>query len=205
MAIPQIPIPTTPRLFDKLFIKFNTNLVDTNRPKHLPWLAHAFSESQRLIKKVGDKEIIYPAVFAGKNIEGEYADVLPNEFLGRDKAIKGFSFFDCVRDITYENGVTRRISGFVNGNVGLVFWFNAKKVLDDNSEFRNLDKIIYDILQAIKDSTRGFQGEIVVEGWTKKPEEIYPGYSVRETDQQFLMHPYAGVRFECRVRFPEDC
>ena len=199
MSIPQIPIPKTPRLFDKAFIAFNTNLV-----VQLPWLAHAFSEAQIMTKKGSSGTIIYPSVFAGKNVKGEYKNVLPNEFLGQDRGLSGFSFFDCVQNISYISP-NPRVKGMIDGDMGLIFWFNVNKVLGDADEFRNWDKIIYDILQAIKKSSKGFKGEIVVTGWTKKAEEIYSGYSIRETDHPFLMHPYGGVRFNCRVRIHEDC
>lgn len=198
MAIPQIPIVDTPKLHDVAFNAFNTRLV-----VQLPWLTHAFGEAQMLTRNVGDKTIVYPGVYAGKNIENEYKSVLPDEFMGSNKAITGFSFFDVI-DTSYDQ-VNVNSFGFINSTIGIVFWFNLRKVLASPTEYRNLNKVVDQILKAIKKSSRGFQGEIKVTGWTVKADEIYTGYSLRETDQQFLMQPYAGVRFNCNMKILETC
>jgi hypothetical protein len=198
MATPKIPVPANPKLFDKVLNIFNTKLAI-----QLPWLDYAFGQAERLTKKKGGKPFIYPAVYAGQNIEGEYRSVLPDEFFGQESAITGYSFFE-VSNIKDENS-NPNTHGYITAQVDLIFWFNLDKLLNDASEYRNWDKAIYDIRKAIKKSNRGFKGQILPLGWTKKPEEIFKGYSLRDTQQTYLMHPFAGVRFECGIRFFEDC
>ena len=195
MAIPQIPIVATPTLFDKVLNAFNTNLVG-----ELSWLDYAFGQAQKCTRVDGDgKEIIYPAVYAGANESNEYADVLPDEFLGSATGVTGFSWID-ISNITHE-ATNPQMSGRVEAQASVVFWFNLEKVLNDSSEYRNLDLVVAQCLAAIKASNKGFAGSIVVSGWTIDADEIYSGYSIREGKQQFLMQPYAGIRFDCDITF----
>lgn len=194
MATPKIPVVQNPKLFDRVLNIFNARLV-----VQLPWLSYAFGQAERMTREKGR---VYPSVYAGLNIEGEYTSVLPDEFFGSDTEVIGFSFCD-VSSIKYDTANTKT-HGIVSADLGIVFWYNLKKVLNSNSEYRNHEKVVDACLKAVKASSKGFKGHILPYSWTKKAEEIYRGYSIKEIDQQFLIHPYGGVRINCEIRFFED-
>jgi hypothetical protein len=198
MATPKIPTPANPKLIDKILFTFNAKLA-----VQLPWLDYAFGQAEKMTKIKNKKPYVYPAVYAGQNIDGEYRSVLPDEFLGQDQSTKGFSFFQ-VDDPDYFTS-SDNSSGIIEVDAAIVFWFNLKKVLDDSAEYRNWDGTIDQIIKAIRKSNRGFKGQILPTGWTKDTDKIYKGYSLRDTEQKFLMHPFAGVRINCTIKTFEQC
>lgn len=193
MATPKTPTPDTLKMHDLVFNQFNQKLV-----VQLPWLDYAFGQCQILTKQSGDKIIKYPGVYAGQNIEGEYLNALPNEELGNT------SFF-IVKDPINVETRTAGMKGQIKSRFGLIMWFNLKQVLSSQTEYRNLDLAIANIMEAIRISNRGWAGEIRVTDIYKRAENIYKEFSYREVDEQFLMMPFAGLRFEGEMKFFETC
>ena len=198
MAIPQIPTIANPKLFDRVIGLININLVN-----ELPWLSYAFGQAERQTRKTGDKLAIYPSVYAGKNINHEYVSVLPDERFGAEVPIRGFSFFE-VGPAKIDSANIHAPSKY-SAEGGVVFWFNLEKVLGDSSEYRNWDKVIDDIIKALRKSSKGFNGQLLPNGYTKKDSEIYKGYTLRDIEQKFLMSPFAGVRINCSLIFDDIC
>lgn len=193
----KIPTPLTLSLYDSLLNSFNTELI-----VQLHWLNYAFAEAQNLSRIEDDKTVVYPAVYGGQNIKNEYASVLPNEFMGNEKAIKGFSFFT-IKNKEIESLVLS--NGTIRADASIIFWFNLDKVLNNDAEFRNLNKVVLDILKAIKSSSSGLSGKLEPYAWTTEFDEIYSEYSLKETEKQYLMHPFAGVRVDCKLVAFQSC
>ena len=62
-----------------------------------------------------------------------------------------------------------------------------------------------DILKAIKSSSSGLSGKLEPYAWTTEFDEIYSEYSLKETEKQYLMHPFAGVRVDCKLVAFQSC
>lgn len=153
----------------------------------LSWLTWAFGKSQRLVKSINNRQFYYPAVYKALC---EYVDVSPNSDLGN------FCFFDILDPITISDDID--FAPRYTVNFGLVFWFNFEMIYADSE--RNLEEIKNDILRVL----RNFPN-MHIDSIYERAENIYKGYSLKEVDTQFLMQPYAGLRFEGTLELDEEC
>jgi hypothetical protein len=192
MTNPQVPTIADPKLVDLVTSKFNPRIAT-----RLTWLNYVFGQCQILTKESGKKVVKYPSVYAGENVTGEYANVLPSEELGN-------TMFWLIGDpLGIETA--GRMPSRITGQASLIFWFNLEAALGDATQHRNLDKIKLNVLQAIRYANGGFNGEFKVTEVSVRAENIYSEFSLRETDQQFLMHPWAGLRINGDLTFFEGC
>ena len=195
MSNPNVPILPAPVLVDAFIAELQQILV-----ANLPWLDAAFGRSQRLTKMVNGKKIITPNVYCGNwNGHGpnDYIEVSP------DSKIGNFSFFEIEDPQTIETGpVIRRI----NAPFGLIVWFDLTRVYNapDN---RNTELMKAEILRILNGRTGWTlsEGRVTINRIYERAENIYRGYSLSEIDNQFLMHPYGGFRFDGALEFDELC
>lgn len=76
----------------------------------------------------------------------------------------------------------------------------------ENSEnIRNLGDIKDQILKVLSRQLFLTEGRIQIEKIWELAENIYEGFTLVETDNQFLMHPYAGFRFEGTLTYTQPC
>lgn len=168
--------------------------------KNLSWLDVAFGKCQRLQKQINDKRITYPSVYCGGwngHGENDYLEVSP------DSKIGNFSFFELDDPQTIEPSVWARK---IQTPFALIFWFDLRKVYDESCN-RNTEYLKAQILNVIN-GRQGWtlpEGRIFIERCYERAENIYRGYSLSEIDNQFLMHPFAGFRFEGTLEFSEVC
>ena len=189
------PIINNPVMLDRVIGEIQTGLANG-----LPWLDAAFGRSQRLTKMVNGKKIITPNVYCGGwNGHGpnDYIEVSP------DSKIGNFSFVEIEDPQTIETGpVIRRI----NAPFGLIVWFDLTRVYNapDN---RNTELMKAEILRILNGRTGWTlsEGRVTINRIYERAENIYRGYSLSEIDNQFLMHPYGGFRFDGALEFDELC
>lgn len=167
---------------------------------NLSWLNAAFGRSQRLTKEMNGKRIITPNVYCGGwNGHGpnDYIEVSP------DSKIGNFSFFEIDDPQTVDPGVFARD---IKAPFSLIFWFDLTRVYN-SAVNRNTEKMKADILRILNGRTGWHlsDGRITINRIYERAENIYRGYSLSEIDNQFLMHPYGGMRFEGVLEYPEYC
>lgn len=167
---------------------------------NLSWLNAAFGRSQRLTKEMNGKRIITPNVYCGGwNGHGpnDYIEVSP------DSKIGNFSFFEIDDPQTVDAGVFARD---IKAPFSLIFWFDLTRVYN-SAVNRNTEKMKADILRILNGRTGWHlsDGRITINRIYERAENIYRGYSLSEIDNQFLMHPYGGFRFEGVLEYPEYC
>ena len=189
------PVIAEPVMLDKVIGEIQTGLVE-----NLTWLDAAFGRSQRLSKMMNGKRIITPNVYCGGwdgHGPNDYIEVSP------DSKIGNFSFFEIEDPQTIDAGPWARE---IKAPFGLVFWFDLTRIYetDDN---RNTEKLKAEILHVLNGRTGWHltQGRILVNKIYERAENVYRGYTLTEIDNQFLMHPYAGFRFEGVLEFEELC
>jgi len=181
------PIIENAVLFDKLIAEVQKGLVD-----NIDWLHHAFGRAQRIVSKTNAK-VYLPCVYAGKK---EYLCVAP------DDKLKNFCFFVIHDPIEY--GWNSGQYGSMTAKYSLIFWFDLRTIYPDGSN-RNTEALKQDILRALNGKILMRSGSLNVTKIYEQAENIYKGYSLEETDSQFLMHPYAGFRFEGEMFVNETC
>lgn len=167
---------------------------------NLKWLDAAFGRSQRLTKEMNGKRIVTPNVFCGGwrgHGENDYIEVSP------DSKIGNFSFFEIDDPQTIDQGPWARE---VKAPFGLIVWFDLTRVYGTASN-RNTEKIKADILRVLggRAGWHLSEGRITINRIYERAENIYKGYTLSEIDNQFLMHPFGGLRFEGVLEFAEYC
>ena len=195
MATNNAPIIQNPVMLDRIIGEIQTGLVE-----NIPWLDVAFGRSQRLTKMMNGKRIITPNVYCGGwNGHG------PNDYLevSPDSKIGNFAFFEIEDPQTIDAGSWARE---IKAPFGLIVWFDLTRVYDvpDN---RNTEQLKAEILRVLN-GRAGWHlsdGRIAINKIYERCENIYRGYTLTEIDNQFLMHPFAGFRFDGLLEFAELC
>lgn len=167
---------------------------------NLSWLDAAFGRAQRLTKNIEGKRIVTPNVYCvGWNGHGpnDYIEVSP------DAKIGNFSYFEVDDPQTIDPGPWARQ---IKAPFSLIVWFDLTRVYGSRTN-RNTEKIKSDILHILNGRADWHlsHGRIVINKIYERAENIYKGYTLSEIDNQFLMHPFAGLRFEGLLEFDELC
>ena len=189
------PIIPDAVMLDKVIGEIQQGLAD-----NLTWLDAAFGRSQRLSKMMDGKRIITPNVYCGGwrgHGENDYIEVSP------DSKIGSFAFFEIEDPQTIDAGPWARE---IKAPFALIVWFDLSHVYKTYTN-RNTEKIKADILH-ILNGRAGWHltnGRIAINKIYERAENIYRGYTLSEIDNQYLMHPYAGFRFEGLLEFDELC
>ena len=195
MATVNAPIIQNPVMLDEIIGEIQTGLIE-----NITWLDAAFGRAQRLSKNINGKRVITPNVYCGGwNGHGpnDYIEVSP------DSKIGNFSFFEVDDPQTIDAGPWARE---IKAPFGLIFWFDLTRVYNA-ADNRNTEKLKAQILHVLN-GRAGWHlsnGRILVNRIYERAENIYKGYTLSEIDNQFLMHPFAGLRFEGLLEFDELC
>lgn len=195
MANNNAPIIEFPVMLDRIIGEIQTGLVE-----NIPWLDVAFGRAQRLTKMMDGKRIITPNVFCGGwngHGENDYIEVSP------DSKIGNFSFFEIDDPQTIDAGPWARE---IKAPFGLIVWFDLTRVYGVASN-RDTERLKAQILHVLngRDGWHLTAGRITINRIYERAENIYRGYTLSEIDNQFLMHPFAGFRFDGILEFPELC
>ena len=161
----------------------------------LPWLCTAYGRAQRITKKIGGKTYIFPAVF--RNSE-DYTDVSPDSGLGN------YSFFVIhdPQEIQWEPNLL----GEIKVPFSVIFWLDLRHAAPHDFENRNTEAVKAGILKALSVDIKVRDGSFRFNRIYERAENIFRDFpGVMETDNQFLMHPYAGFRFEGVLKVQQNC
>lgn len=189
------PIIKNPVMLDEIIGEIQKGLAE-----NVLWLDAAFGRAQRLSRVVENKRLITPNVYCGGwngHGENDYIEVSP------DSKIGNFSFFEIEDPQTITAGPWARE---IKAPFGLVFWFDLTRVYHETSN-RNTEQLKSDILYLLN-GRAGWHlknGRILINKIYERAENIYRGYTLSEIDNQYLMHPYAGFRFDGLLEYEELC
>ena len=189
------PIIDNPVMLDRVIGQIQQGLVE-----NISWLNVAFGRAQRLTKNVEGRSIITPNVYCGGwngHGENDYIEVSP------DAKIGNFAFFEVEDPQTIEVSTWIRQ---ITAPLALIVWFDLTRVygVPDNRNTEYLKAQILKVLNGRGGWHLG-DGRIVLNQIYERAENIYRGYTLSEIDNQFLMHPFAGFRFEGILQFDELC
>lgn len=189
------PVIKNPVMLDAIIGEIQNGLIDK-----ITWLDVAFGRSQRLSKNINGKRIITPNVYCGGwngHGENDYIEVSPDSNIGN------FSFFEIEDPQTINAGPWARE---IKAPFGLIVWFDLTRVYGE-ADNRNTEKLKADILRVLngREGWHLSEGRIMINRIYERAENIYRGYTLTEIDNQFLMHPYAGFRFDGILEYPELC
>ena len=191
----NVPVIPNAVMLDAVLAQIQKGLADG-----LPWLDVAFGRSQKIERMQAGKKYILPNVYCGGwngHGENDYIEVSPDSHIGN------FSFFEILDPQILETDIWTRS---VKTPFALIVWFDLRKVYGEK-ENRNTEFLKAQILN-ILNGRNGWHlrhGRVSVNRCFERAENIYKGYSLSEIDNQFLIHPYAGFRFEGQLEYDELC
>ena len=154
----------------------------------LGWLKYSFGRAW-FFNEVGSsgKIIKKPKCYIG---QGEYYNVLPND------NIISQSFFivkQAEKYIDYDN--------LLQGNkksrdLSIIFWMKLTKLnsIKDSIFTEELKNDVEFILMMNENIT-------IQNFFDEKADDIFAGFTIDDIDTQYLMHPYAGMRFDINVQY----
>lgn len=190
MANDKAPKVENPKLIDRTIGDIQDGLI-----ANLNWMDRAFGKCERLVKEINGKKYFTPNIY----VKGyDYIPVSP------DSKIGNFSFF-VVEDPQYLQGEQiPTTTGDLLVGVSLVFWLDLRRIYNDVNN-RNTEEIKAEILKLLNGGILVRSGSFKVNRIHERAENIYRGFTLDEVDNQFLMHPFCGFRFEGELRIFENC
>ena len=188
MKIDKAPNLTTPVMIDRVLACIQDSLI-----ARVGWLNHAFGKAQRLVCLRDNSNYYYPGVHIG---EFEYMNVLP----GQDFGNRTFFIIDDPQIV--ENN-SRRYNT-IKSPFSLVLWYDIATIFKATKE-RNTEEIKRQIMRALNDTILPSGARIEITRIFEQAENIFKGYSIKEIDTQYLMHPYAGLRLEGTLIYRDEC
>lgn len=191
----NIPIIQNPVLIDRVIGELQTGLAD-----NVDWLDVAFGRAQRVVKHVNGKRYYTPSVYAGGTQwrgHNDYIDVSPDANIGN------FSFFWV--DDPQTVGWQPKEQSTIKASFALIVWFDLRKVYPGELNNRNTEALKNEILNVLNGGFWLKTGRITVERIYELAENVYRGFTIDEIDNQYLMHPYGGFRFEGTLTITQPC
>ena len=189
------PVIDNPVMLDRVIGEIQRGLTD-----NIPWLDVAFGRSQRLAKMINGKKVVTPNVYCGGwNGHGpnDYIEVSP------DSKIGNFAFFEIEDPQAIDAGPWART---IKAPFGLIVWFDLTRVYNQPDN-RNTELLKAEILRVLNGRSGWAlsKGRLTFNRIYERAENIYRGYTLSEIDNQFLMHPFGGFRFDGVLEFDELC
>jgi hypothetical protein len=183
----RVPIKSHPALFDKVI-----GYIQEGLAKNLGWLNYAFGKAERLVKDYKGKRVYSPNLYVGKN---EYELITPDSNIGN------YCFFvlDEPQDVSWNVG-DRTI---VEAPFALIVWVDMRTIEQDDE--RNTEAVKQDILRTLSGKLWLKEGRITINRIYERAENVFKGFTLDEIDNQFLMQPYCGWRFEGVIEAYTDC
>ena len=177
-----------PRLIDKILGDIQKGLAD-----NIGWLDNVFGKAYRLVSRDNTRRYYTPVVYTHGN---EYLKMFPDSGLGN------FVFFrvddpQTMNWIPYQQGSLKFTSA-------LIVWFDLRRVFY-GGDGRNIEAIKAEFLKVLNGCFTIHSGNLQVSRIYEQAENIYKGYTIDEVDNQFLMHPYGGLRIDLDINVNEDC
>ena len=177
---------TTPRLFDKAF-----GYIQDALASQLTWLDHILPQAERLVKDINGKRVYSPNIYVEGN---EYEQITPDSL-----NIGNYSFFILhePQEIHYDVG-SRVIA---HAPFSLIVWLDIRSV-DDGQ--RNIEQLKGNILRALQ-TTWMREGHFRINRIYQRAENIFKEFTLDEIDNQYLMQPYCGFRFQGEITIEDEC
>jgi len=183
-------VNNTQYLFDKVIGGLQAEL--KNR---LPWLDESHGRAERLIKMVDGKRYYTPNIYLGND---QYDVILPDDRRGC------YSFFVLSEPQEVMSLVQTEVR--VKSPFSLIVWVDMRRVEKKMqlSDMRNTEYVKEQVLSVLNTSCTK-KGSISVHRIFERAENVFEGFTLDEVQNQYLMSPFAGFRFQGEMIVTNDC
>lgn len=145
---------------------------------YVPWIDTVYGRGERVAKEIGGRRVYLPAIWTADN---EYHLLTPDSGEGNFAWI----WVDDPQTVS-------RLGGTVTATISIIVWYDFQLVTGGDRQRDTLKAEVLNLLQS-----EGLRSGIFTATriW-ELAENIYKDFSLEETENQFLMHPYGGFRIE---------
>lgn len=171
-----------PKLLDKVVLEMNAAML-----ANISWLDNAYGKAERLRETNQGGEVVYPAVYTGR--DKEYLKLFPDDSLGN------FSFIE-IRD-TQELFPEQSKKKRIRCNLSVIFWFDFRKIYSTPNTYtiENVKNELLDFFSRYTFKTFLYDVEMISE----EVENIYSGLGYNVNSNQFNMRPYGCLKISGEV------
>lgn len=177
-----------------IYLKKNGSLLDVpiteledRLSSSLPWIDNIFGKCERIVRKAPDgAKIQYPAWYVSGN---DYIYIIPD-----DNTLGNHCFFVADDPLSVTEG------GRYRCGLSIVFWGDCRKVAPERDIEAVKSEILFSLRQAVIP-----HGRFVVEKVYERAENVYSGFTLPETPNQYMMHPYFAIRVYGSLYMNEVC
>lgn len=159
----------------------------------LTWLEKIFGRAREIAKKSADGKSTdrVPMVYQSN---GEYYPPLPND------ALKAYSFFVASQPRTFENSKPYDSVKFISTGLSLIVWGNLKRI-DQTVDYIFTEQLINEVVAILNQNSR----IELLRTYDENTREIFRGFTLDETHQGLMLHPYFAFRIDMNLRFTMKC
>lgn len=168
----RIATKTNPKMFDKAVLPIQTALADT-----FAWLDYVIGICETLVERKEGRAFRSASFYSSG-----YEQIMPCEELGN------FSFF-YLRD---PQVVARKDSSLVRSPFSLVLWYDITDVLPTSTD-RNTEQVKGHVMAVLNDLHLPY---LTIEKIWENPKNVFADFDYDPTANQYLMHPYTGLRID---------
>lgn len=186
-----------PKLADVVGAEFTAVMLD-----NLSWLDNAYGKIEKRERGFGENKYVertkrqfYPAV---ANDNADYIELLPAE----DHDLGNFMYMHFVDPHGIKDFGRQGVKSVYN--IGVVFWYNMKKIYPDTWQNMTNENVKYEVMEAIRKNS-WVNGSVELVGFDDEVENIYKGFFYEELSEQSHMKPYGGFRLNVRFITNIDC
>lgn len=167
---------------------------------NIAWISKSFGRAMTFREPDNNtgKLIRVPKVYEDG---GEYINVLPNDSIFSD-GVAASSFIRVVGPETYE--IFEANTGSIkSAKLAIIVWADLKKI-DPVKDYIFTEELKAEIEAEVK---KVHYVKELVEWIDERAEDVFNGYDLDSSDfnTEYLMYPYAGIRLELTVNYPESC
>lgn len=155
----------------------------------LPWNEISFARAYKHARLKDGSKVYYPAVFQGTG--KDYLSLFPNDNLDS----YSFTYLDQPQDLRDDdNGIH-----YFESEIKIIVVYQPGKIgsLYDN---RFSERLKYDVIQALH-----LVPDLEVNTTYDEIDECFSDFTVEEIESQYLSERYGALRFDCSVKFSNDC
>lgn len=175
-----------PHLFDVAI-----NEIQTALNNECLWLNSIFGRCERLVKEINGNKYYTANWYKGGN---DYVLIEPDDYLGN------LCFFVLDEPTNLEpyfaGDVTRCTVGF-----SLIVWCDLRKI----GNGRDTEAVKEEIIQILNEHTHLHSGRLTMNKVYERAENVFREFDYNEIDNQFMMHPFAGFRFDGELMIDTLC
>ncbi len=188
---PNLPVIANPVGIDTVIQQIQTDL-----KVELSWIDFSFGRAYALGHEIDGQTYTTPKCYDG---QGEYVNVLPNDSMKENNRFNSFIRVAGREKVTdyypHNNGAN------YERDLDVIFWGNLSNT-DPSKDYIFTEELKNQVLKVFQENSAI---RSVNEYFDEDPQEIFKGYDLLGTSQRYLMHPYAGFRFNLTVNYSYPC